>query len=127
MKEKLPAADPTGIGVAIESMVHVYRQTARQTGRTSQMLRTLKDGDRVYVATGGERLRLERACKEAGINAEIVMLDPRRPGDISNRPPCAGAALFEHSWVEEFYLDNVRRMQNHIREMQEYASGKTHT
>ena len=56
--------DAFGIGQAMEGTALTYFRASRQTGRTTSMIESLKDGDRVVFRTAGERDRVMRLLKE---------------------------------------------------------------
>ena len=49
--------DHFGIGAAFRAMANVYITSARRTGRTTSLLESLKDGDRVVFASSREVLQ----------------------------------------------------------------------
>jgi hypothetical protein len=66
--------DHFGIGAAMVGMTRLYSQTARQTGRTTSLIESLKDGDRVCCATTEEARHLKRMCRDRGLQVTVITL-----------------------------------------------------
>src|ERR1700712_2002365 len=68
--------DHFGIGQAMKGMARCYFLASRGTGRTTSLLESLKDGDRVCCATGKEADRLTRMLRERKVDAQAIAVDP---------------------------------------------------
>lgn len=113
-----------GIGAAVKGAMNVYFQSARRTGRTTSMLETLKDGDRVYFACQQDARNFDRLCKERGRGVECLVIDPKEPQSIFHRHgTCSGRAIFDHSWLEQFYQHGLEQMQEHVACLERESSG----
>ena len=115
--------DNFGIGQAMEGMAIVYFQSARATGRTVSMLENVKDGDRIYFSTAKEKLRVEKLLAEMGKTVECVVIKPDNPSSVFERGSSQGRAIFDHSWVEEYYLNAIRRAGEEIDHFERETSG----
>ncbi len=71
--------DIFGIGTAIRGTVGVYFLSARRSGRTVQMINTLKDGDRVVFATSNMARTVERMARDRGVKIEYIVVNPIEP------------------------------------------------
>jgi hypothetical protein len=115
--------DHFGIGQAMQAAARIYFQSARRTGRTTSLLDSLKDGDRICCATSKEAARLERMCHERKLKVECIVIDPASPERLMERPTSEGRTIFDHSWVEQFYADTLERARNAIDNFQRETSG----
>ena len=103
-----------GIGNALRAQANIYRQTARASGRTLAMVESLKDGDRVWFVDDREAKRVDRMCAERGIKIEALVCSPRNPAKAYQRGTAQGKVLFDHSWVEQFYLDALEHADKQL-------------
>lgn len=115
--------DHFGIGNAVQGMLHTYISTSRQTGRTTSLLESLKDGDRVCCASANEAEQLARLCRERDLNVRCIVVHPGEPGQLFTRPPSEGRTIFDHTWVEQYYLSTMKRCQADIDHLQRQSSG----
>jgi hypothetical protein len=115
--------DHSGIGLAISAMFQTYRQSARTTGRTTSLLESVKDGDRIIVLNGQEKTRLERELRDRKLNVDVFVMPLNRINELSHRAPSTGRTVFEHTWVEAFYELAIERAQKEIDVMQRETSG----
>lgn len=118
--------DHFGIGTAVEGAARMYFQGARRSGRTTSMLDSLKDGDRIWFADAREANRVERLCKERGLTVECRTLSVRGLDSVRGAFECGtpkGRTLFDHSWVEQFYMAAIQNAQAAIDHTQRETSG----
>lgn len=117
--------DHFGIGAAISATMRIYFQSSRRTGRTTSLLESLKDGDRVIFCEPREAQRFERLCKERGIKVTCLVLPPQDPHRIQELGTSAGdgRTLFDHTWVERHYLAAIEQTAREIDVWQKHLSG----
>lgn len=118
--------DHFGIGAALEGAAVIYFRSARRSGRTTSLVESLKTGDRVVFLEAREADRVKRLCMERGVKIEVTVLDPKRPGDIFHKNgslPAEGRMLFDHGWLEAFYLFRLREAANLVDDLQRNLSG----
>lgn len=100
--------DHFGIGSAYQAMSTIYRQSARQTGRTTLMIKSLKSGDRVIFTSTNEADRVRRLAKqEYNKDIECIVVNPRTPELLRNRGSSQHRTIFDHSWVEQYYKNTI--------------------
>lgn len=116
--------DHFGIGNAVQGMLHTYVTTARQSGRTTSLLESLKDGDRVVCVSAREADRLKHLCRERALKVDFIVVEPRQPQTLFQRPPPEGRTIFDHTWVESYYWEAMKRCQAEIDNMQRESSGR---
>lgn len=97
-------SDFFGIGQALHAVAQVYFLSARRTGRTTTLLESLKDGDRVIVITVQEQRRLQRELRDRKLTVEVCVNDPARLDLLFNYGTPKGRTIFDHTWVEQFYI-----------------------
>lgn len=115
--------DHFGIGVALHSVINAYFSGARRTGRTSSLVASVKDGDRIYFSRPQEAVRVKRLCAERGVNVECRVLDPQHLEKVFEYSPPQGRALFDHTLLEEYYLEVFKHEIDKIDYFQKRASG----
>lgn len=116
--------DIFGIGAAMKSMSRVYFQSARATGRTTMMVDSLKDGDRVIFANRNEAERVQRLIRERGLkDVKCIVIPPDKTNSMFENGTNQGRTLFDHSWVEQFYEQHINDCEREIDWLQEQLSG----
>ena len=115
--------DHFGIGTATQAAFEIYAVSARQTGRTTSLVESLKDGDRVIFTNSVEARRVEIMCEDRGIKIETQVVDPRIPSEVFNNCTAQGRVIFDHSWVEEFYRLSLQKASEEIDHLQVESSG----
>lgn len=116
-------SDIFGIGVAIKGATMTYFQAARRSGRTVSMVAALKDGDRVWFTDSREADRVHRLCAERGIEVECRVCDPRDIHKVWERGIAKGRTVFDHSWVERFYLNSIENSWICLNDLARETSG----
>lgn len=117
--------DHYGIGAAITGAMNIYLQTARQTGRTTSLVDSLKSGDRVIFTDSREAQRVQRLIAQRGINVECLIVNPDNPHALFDRGsvPGEGRLVFDHRWVEEYYRLAIARAMKDIDHFERELSG----
>lgn len=113
--------DHSGIGSALIATSNVYFKSARQSGRTTQLLDSVKDGDRIIFATHKEARRFEQLAKEKGKCIEVVSVGTGNYGIEfihQNLTTSKGRTFFDHGWVEARYLHVLEDERKFIDKMQ---------
>lgn len=116
--------DNFGIGAQAKGALHVAFNAARGTGRTNAILRSLHDGDLVVFKDRRESERVKRAAKEMGVEIQTLVCDPRRLEKIfEGRGTLQGQLVFDHSWLEEYYLIAMEDAYKSIERLREDMGG----
>lgn len=116
--------DIFGIGHAMKAMSHVYFQSARRSGRTTMMIDSLKEGDRVVFANQREADRVKRLIQERGLKyVRCLVCQPADVHDLRQFGTSQGRTMFDHTLVESLYLNAVHRCEQDIDYMQNDLSG----
>lgn len=115
--------DHFGIGAAIRGAANIYFQSARQTGRTTSLVESVKDGDRIVFTNEREAERVRRLCLERGVTVECVVIKPMEPERVFNRGTPGGRTIFDHSWVEQFYMLAIDNAAQAIDRLERQSSG----
>lgn len=115
--------DHFGIGTAIKAQTQMYFQSARRSGRTTSLLESLKDGDRIVCGDSREAERLRGLCRERGLAVTVIAVPVDRLVELFNTPPSEGRTLFEHTWVEALYTQEIGRLTAWVDSLQVQASG----
>lgn len=124
--------DHFGIGAALKGAANFFFLAARETGRTTALLESLKHGDRVIFAHPKHAQRFQlllrdhllsrMSVKEAvAIEIECITVDAR--GDVLHSlKPALGRTIFDHVWVEHFYMRELERADEYIAHFQRKLS-----
>jgi len=117
-----------GIGQAILGVLHVYFTGARRTGRTTTLIASVKNGDRICFTNTREAKRVEKLCKEREITIDCVVVPPDSPELLFKRGTSKGRTIFDHTWVEQYYLFAIARAQQDIATLERETSrfGEAH-
>lgn len=115
--------DHFGIGQAMMGMARCYFQASRGTGRTTSLLESLKDGDRVCCANSKEADRFTRMLRERRVDAQAIAIDPQAPERIFERGTPKGRTIFDESWVEQYYIRAIEAAAKEIDHFQRESSG----
>lgn len=115
--------DHFGIGAALLGSGNIYLRAARQTGRTTSLLNSLKDGDRVIVPTERQQRRWQSLLAERQLKVEVRWFSVDRLHDLYHLGTGDRQTRFEHTWVEEFYIRNLEDSIRHLDELQQRLSG----
>lgn len=115
--------DHYGIGNAMLAMDRIYANASRGTGRTTSLVESVKDGDRVVFTNEREARRVERLCKERGVTIKLMVLDPKRIELIFSRPPIDGRTILDHSMVEALYTSSIEQCAQFIDTIERQTSG----
>lgn len=116
--------DHFGIGAAMQSLMFSYKVSSRHTGRTTSLVDSLKDGDRVIFLSQREAIRVQRLCKERGIEIATQVYHPKETAILASKSlPRDGRTIFDHSWVEEFYSIAIHSAAQDIDRLQTELSG----
>lgn len=115
--------DHFGIGVAVHGAIRVLMQSARGTGRTNSLVESVKTGDRIVFVDRKEADRVGRLCQERGVKVDCIVIDPMNPGKLYERGTSEGRTVFDHSWVEQYYLAEISQAQRAIEALQKQTSG----
>lgn len=115
--------DHYGIGVALSGGMEIYFTGARATGRTTSLVESVKDGDRVIFADSREAERVRQLCLERGVNIEVCVIDPKTPERVFEREPAKGRTIFDHTWVEKYYFAVIMRAGRDLDRLERETSG----
>lgn len=115
--------DHFGIGAAMKTANLIYSQAARRTGRTTSLVESLKDGDRVVFINRIDAECMQRLCRERGAKVDCIVVDVKEPYELMRRAPSEGRTLFDHTWVERFYLHQIEQASKEIDHLQRESSG----
>lgn len=116
--------DHFGIGAAILGAVNIYLRAARGTGRTTSLIEGLHNGDCVVTTTSQEAKRIEHLCSERNIKVTCIINSAKMPNRIFElvRGKLQGRLFFDHTWVEQYYLNSIEQAQKDIDTLQRYLN-----
>lgn len=115
--------DHFGIGSAIASAAQMYFRCARGTRRTTSLLESVKDGDRVVFVDSHQADLFSRLCEERGVDVDCCVVDPRTPERVFEKGTPQGRTVFDHVWVEQFYTLAIERAARDIDHLETQATG----
>lgn len=115
--------DHFGIGAGVIGAANVYFQGARRTGRTTVLVESVKDGDRIVFTNAREADRVGRLLKERGVDVQCLVIDPATPQRVFEYGTSAGRTIFDHSWVEQHYLIAINEASSRLDHFEREVSG----
>lgn len=115
--------DHFGIGTALQAMLQTYESTARRTGRTTSLIESLRDGDRVVVESAAAKRHIVGLLRERGLQVDVIVVDPVKFSELFNHAPSQGRTLFEHTWLVARYKHLLEMGANDIDRWQRETSG----
>lgn len=113
--------DPTSIGPAIESVLHMYFRFARGSGRSKDLYSNITENDAI-VCLDRDSKKIKNTLYDHGFRQVKIIISNPNLNDLS-RFRVVGTMYFDHSWLEEFYLANITSMTNALTTMQTRLSG----
>ena len=120
---KKPIDDLWGIGSSLQGAAHVFFMTSRRTGRTEHLIASLNDGDRVVFFDPQEAERIQRRAKERGVTIDTVVMKTKDPHRVFEHNTPQGRTIFDHSWVEQYYLAALEDAQARLSSATVESSG----
>jgi len=115
--------DHFGIGLAVQAAARIYFQSACRTGRTTSLVECLKDGDRVVCANPRAAEDLRRRCFMRRLEVDVIVVPPDQAWRARERKKSVGRTLFDHSWIEQYYLESMKNCAAAIQEIELNLSG----
>ena len=115
--------DHFGIGAGLLGAANIYFNSARQTGRTTSLIESVKDGDRIIVSTLREVSRIERLLAERGLKVTVLAVNPDTPQKLFESTTSQGRTIFDHWWVEQYYALALKQASSVIDYLQRESSG----
>ncbi len=110
-----------GIATAIQAYYRVFQETARQTGRTREMLDDLSNGDCVIVPSANHINYIQSMARKKGLNIRVEVVNPSML-DISNLRVLKGQIVFDHTFVEQYFDNELLSSERRLKELSEYLS-----
>lgn len=116
--------DHYGIGAGVLGCINTYFISARQSGRTTSLIESLKDGDRVVFNNSREADRVKRLCVERGLNIEVLIINTGDfPSTLFQHHTPKGRTILDHSLVEDLYRKAINSVHDDIAYYQRQSSG----
>ena len=114
--------DNFGIGAALKAVANIYFMSARKSGRTTAMIDGLKNGDQVIFSNAQEAYRVQRLCREKGIDVKCISVEPHKFHAAGKFYNARGRTIFDHSWIEQYYLKTLYAVESEIDWLQKEVS-----
>jgi hypothetical protein len=115
--------DQFGIGSAIKGCAINFFAASRQSGRTTQLIESLKNGDRVVCISSKDAEWLRRRIKEFDKDIDVISIPTKDAGKIFDHATSKGRTIFDHRWLEQFYIEAIDRLEKEIDYLQRESSG----
>ena len=117
-------SDFFGIGPSIQGAARVYFQSARQTGRSTNLINSLKPGDRVCFHDSKTAHWFRNKLHDRGIEGVTCIVVPvSEPDRIFREGTSQGRTIFDHVWLEKYFDGHIERMMKEIKYLEEQSSG----
>lgn len=99
----------------IKSDIYSVCIKSRRTGRTMEMINSLKNGDVVVFSSNAEAERVEYLIKKRNINIKSIVINPKNSAKLYETQAGNNRRfIFDHSWVEEYFLNAVDKCEKEI-------------
>lgn len=115
--------DHFGIGNAVQASLTTLFQACRRTGRTTSLIESLRDGDRVIACNDQHARYLRGLLAQRNLKVEVLVIQPKDHHMLWEHPTSEGRTLFDHPWIEQFYQQAFEDAQKHVDHMQRESSG----
>jgi hypothetical protein len=112
------------LGSGILTTVKAYLKTLRQTGRTTQFIKSLRDGDIIVVSNETQKRIIRELALDSGINKidfiiynvnnTDIFADPLEELRSSLRGRNDRRIVFDHTWIEQYYIHSIHKMQKRL-------------
>lgn len=112
-----------GIGQALTGCLEIYFRSARMTGRTTNLIESVKDGDMVVFSTHKDRVIFVRELNARGLSCATMVCDPVDINGIFKVATSKGRTIFDHRFVEEFYTNSLNSAISTLERVQIESSG----
>lgn len=111
-----------GIGLAMQTMVETLIVNGRATGRTTRMLNSLHDGDRVITHDHNMQRWLIREISKRNLKVDVLVIDPKRI-DLKGVGSSHGKTICDHRFVELFLSNEIGKCINELDALESRLSG----
>lgn len=109
------------VNAALGSMAQIFFETSRRTGRTTEMLESLKSGDFVVFDNSAEAKRVQEMAARRGIK---ILTTVARISDHHRWMDRARGhrLVFDHSAIEKYFLEKMQDATNSLDLMTKFAN-----
>lgn len=110
-------SDLYGIGNMLQTVLNIYFLGMRHNGKTTKMLKSLNKEDIVVFDNSGIAKLTQKYARELEIDIQYIVIDPWKPEQIGEKlggRPRHGKIVFDHNFVEKFYIVAVERAKNDL-------------
>lgn len=115
------------LSIYLQTALEIHSHTARQTGRTTELLDSLHEGDRVIVPTSNEKVNFERLLRERDLfgKVEVKVITSTNLDEVFAKVQNSSQGLtkFEHTWVEAYFEQQVKNISDSLRKLENTLSG----
>lgn len=114
----------TNIGTFLKTNIYTYMLLARQTGRTTLMINRVNDGDQIIFADRKEAERVRNLLKQIGKKVACHTIPPTKAHFVVEYKYNKGKTFFDHTWIEQYYLDCINRSEQYLDHLQQLIRGE---
>lgn len=107
------------ISAMLETMLHVYINSKRQSGRTTRMISSLDDGDTIVCTNSAHaRILQMQIQQEHGKIVRCIAAAPHRIEQyIDTLRGLPGNVVFDHTWIEDYYQHQIECASLHLQQI----------
>lgn len=113
-------SDIFGIGRTLKTMLNIYFLGMARSGRTTQMIMSLKANDLVVFSTNDMGKFTQRRARDMGVDLQYICISPRNIGELSQKMagrPRPRRLIFDHAFVEQYYIVAFERAEKDLHEI----------
>lgn len=114
-----------GIGQALRGAFETYLQGSRGTGRTTLLLNSLKEGDRVIFHNHNHKKFFEMELRHREVKGvELLVVDVDSLGEhLRGVGTAQGRTYFDHTFIEEHHKQSIEHSIRHLNSIEKNLSG----
>jgi preprotein translocase subunit YajC len=117
-----------GIGQAMVGVAEVYFRGARGTGRTENLIKVLRDGDRVFTTSSVEGDVIKMRARDNGVTkVDVVPTDADTIEGLrmamERTPVALGRVFVDHTLLERIYIKELRYMAASMSMLEKESGG----
>lgn len=115
--------DLFGIGAAIRGAAAIYFRAARSTGRTTSLVNSVKNGDRVVFIDATHAREFQRLCRDRGGQVDCIVVPASQPKEVFRNGPARERLILDHCWIEAFYMQAIEQAMHEVDAIEREGSG----
>lgn len=112
--------DIFGIEPMIRGVMNCLFRSHRGSGRTSNMLKLVEDGDTIVFSNMQEANRIKYILLTMKKDVTTIVCSPKKLDELFNRlyGRNTGKIIFDHEWLEKYYINTFENASSMLSRFQ---------